>query len=72
MYSWEIDKLLRTSDFCLDSDTYLYICKNSPQIKNIKYSKDTLEFEINTDDNYHWKIKVYPSEKKRGSYGFNK
>ena len=38
MYSWEIQNILQSCNYNIDSNTYIIICKTSPQITRIKYS----------------------------------
>lgn len=61
MYSFEINELLISKHYCIDSDTYNYICK-SDQIEKIKYEPFGDYYEIWTNDNYYWKIKVFKGE----------
>lgn len=59
MYSYEIDNIIKNKQNKLDSDTYLNICKHSPQINYIKYSSFTNSYEIWTEDGYYWNFTVY-------------
>lgn len=61
MYSYEIDNLLKSKNYTIDSDTYTNICKSSPQVKRVKYEPVHNSFEIRTDDGFHWKFVVYPA-----------
>lgn len=65
MYSYEIDQLLKSKSYIIDSDTYSNICKSSPQAKRVKYEPTHNSFEMWTDDGFYWKFTVYPTE-----YGF--
>lgn len=56
MYSYEIDFVLKSRNYCIDSSAYLQICKSSPQISQIRYDSFENIFEIWTDDNYYWKF----------------
>lgn len=58
MYSSEIEQTLKSQDYNIDSKTYLYICQLSPQISRIKYDSFENNFNIWTNDNYHWTFKV--------------
>lgn len=61
MYSNEIQQILESNNFSIDSGTYLNICATSPQINEIKYSPYSNCFEIWTSDGY-WKFSVYRKE----------
>lgn len=50
MYTWEIEKAIGENNGVLDSNTYIDICNNSPQIKSIKYEAFTNIFKIWTSD----------------------
>lgn len=58
MYSYEIDQILETQNNSIDSDTYLHICNNSPQIVRVKYEAFEDKFHVWTNDNYYWTFKV--------------
>lgn len=58
MYSYEIDNKLKSENYNLNTDTYIQICKTSPQIIRIKYEQFENNFDIWTNDNYHWTFKV--------------
>lgn len=58
MYSYEKDQTLKAENYDIDSITYLHICQSSPQIIHIKYEPFDSNFNIWTDDNYHWTFKV--------------
>lgn len=58
MYSYEIDNELKSENYNLNTDTYIQICKTSPQIIRIKYNSFENNFDIWTNDNYHWTFKV--------------
>lgn len=60
MYSCEIDTLLKSNNYNIDSQTYINICNTSPQLARIKYDPYGNYFEIWTKDNYYWKFTVYP------------
>lgn len=62
MYDWEIENCLRDNNYSLSSKVYIDICKNSPQIKHVKYNAFENYFEIWTDCNY-FKFSVYPESK---------
>lgn len=63
MYSYEIDTVIKKNNYNLESQTYLHICKTSPQIKEVKYNGFDDSYEMCTDDDYYWKFKVYYNEK---------
>lgn len=58
MYSYEIDNIMKNSNYYLDSSTYLQICSNSPQISEVKYDAFSNSFYITTKDGYRWNFKV--------------
>lgn len=58
MYSHEIDKTLKLHNYNIKSDTYLEICKTSPQISRIKYEPFQNKFTIWTNDNWNWTFQV--------------
>lgn len=58
MYSHEIQQIMESSGFVLDSKIYEKICFTSPQIRDIKFEPYGEEFHIWTDDNYHWKFQI--------------
>lgn len=58
MYSWEIDNILKNSNYTIDADTYFHICNTSPQISWIKFNPYSNEYETRTDDGYYWNYKV--------------
>ncbi len=64
MYSYQIQQLLESSNYNIDSETYINICSTSPQIKEIKYSPFGNYFEILVSDGY-WKFTVYRKNNKR-------
>lgn len=57
MYSYEIQNVLESNLYCIDSETYLRICGSS-QIKEIKYDAFCNNFHIWTNDGYYWKFVV--------------
>lgn len=59
MYSFEIENLLKERNYVVDSETYMHICKTSPQIVRIVFNKDNSNFYIHTNDNYNFELKVY-------------
>ena len=59
MYPWEISKILENNNYNIDSQTYLHICKSSPQITHIKYDPYTNNFEMWDKENNYWKFTVY-------------
>lgn len=62
MYSYEIDKTLKSQNYDIDSGTYIDICNTSPQISRVKYDPYNNKYEIWTNDNFYWKINVYRKE----------
>lgn len=64
MYSYEIDKILESQNYNIDSESYINICNTSPQISRVKYDPYDNKYEIWTSDNYSWKINVYRKENK--------
>lgn len=62
MYSYEIDQTLKSHNYTIDADTYIEICKTSPQIFHLRYNQGENKYEIWTNDNYYWKIEVYRKE----------
>lgn len=48
MYSYEIDKMLKFTNYKISSETYDKICQNSSQISRVKYSPygDCFELEL--------------------------
>jgi len=61
MYSYEIQQVLELNNFNIDSETYINICSNSPQVREVKYSPFGNYFEIWASDGY-WKFNVYRKE----------
>ncbi len=64
MYSSEIDQIIESQYYNIDSETYIDICNTSPQISRVKYDPYNNEYEIWTNDNFYWKINVYRKENK--------
>lgn len=58
MYSYEIDQILKTNNYDIDSKIYLHICQSSPQITHVKYEPFDNDFNIWTNDNYYWTFRV--------------
>lgn len=58
MYSHEIDQTLKAENYDIDSRTYIHICQSSPQITHVKYEPFDNDFNIWTNDNYHWTFRV--------------
>lgn len=56
MYSYEIENLLKIKHNILTIAEYLEILSTSPQINHVKYDNGT--YEINTEDNYNFKVHV--------------
>ena len=59
MYSYEIDQILKSQNYNINSETYINICSTSPQISRVKYDSYENKCEIWTDDNYYWKFSIY-------------
>lgn len=64
MYSSEIDQIIESQYYNIDSETYIDICNTSSQISRVKYDPYNNEYEIWTNDNFYWKINVYRKENK--------
>ena len=58
MYSYEIDSIMKQSNYTISSDAYINICSTSPQIILIRYEAFGDYFEIYTKDSYYWKFRV--------------
>ena len=58
MFSWEIDRLIKIKQDVITCSEYLEILSTSPQINHIKYDAYEDKVEINTNDDYHFKVKV--------------
>lgn len=58
MFSWEINQILESQRYNLDSETYINICRTSPQISRVKYDPYSDSHEIWTNDNNYWKFSV--------------
>ena len=56
MYSHEIQELLKIKQNVISVSEYLEILSTSPQINHVKF--DNGGYQINTDDNYEFKVKV--------------
>lgn len=63
MYSHEIQRILEENNYNIDSETYIDICQNSPQICHVKYDTFQDNFLIETSDGYQFYFKVYPKQK---------
>ena len=66
MFSWEIDKLLRKSNFCISRDEYREITnvRINTQIVRIKYNPYSDNFLMETNDGYGWKFRIMWQHKK--------
>ena len=62
MFSHEIQSVLEQHSYNIDVDTYVNICRTSPQITRVKYEPFGSYFEIWTKDNCYWKFNVYRKE----------
>lgn len=59
MYSYEIDDMMKRSNYLITRKDYLSLSPTtSPQLARIKYDPFKDSFEIWTDDGYHWEFKV--------------
>lgn len=58
MYGYEIDNIMQSKNYRIDSGTYFNIFSASPQVKNVKYSPYGDYFEAWNNDKY-WKFSVY-------------
>ena len=60
MFSWEIDKLLRKSNFCISRDEYREITnvRVNTQIVHIKYNPYSDDFLMETNDGYGWEFRI--------------
>ena len=56
IYSYEIEEFLRIKENIISTNEYFNILDTSPQINHVKY--DNGSYEINTNDNYHFKVKI--------------
>lgn len=62
VYSREIENILKSRNYNIDSDTYINICSTSLQITHVKYDPYGQYFEIWTNDDCYWKFNVYRKE----------
>jgi len=58
MYSYEIDQVIKSQNYNIDSKTYINICNTIPQISQIIYTSFENMFEFWTSDKYYWKFKT--------------
>lgn len=58
MYSKEIQQILDSNNYNINSETYINICSTSPQIVRTKYNPYGNYFEMWGNDEY-WKFTVY-------------
>ncbi len=61
MYSYQIEQILESNNYNIDSETYINICSTSPQITRTKYNPSGNYFEIWASNGY-WKFTVYRKE----------
>lgn len=59
MYSHEIDKVLNENNYDIGANTYLHICRTSPQLNHIKYDAYSNKFQMWSNDGYHWEFVVH-------------
>lgn len=62
MYDWEITQILQQNNNNIDSETYLNICRTSPQLNHIKYEPYGNYFEMWSNDENYFKFTVYHKE----------
>lgn len=60
MYSTEIDSYLRSRNWYLTKEEYIYVSdtKASPQICRIKYEPFDNSFYMETNDGYNWSFGI--------------
>ena len=63
MLSHEIDALLRENNYNILSTEYIRILDTSPQIIKSRFNPYRKNYEIYTDDNYHWEFRVHHGRK---------
>lgn len=59
MFSWEINRIMESNNYNIDSETYLHIINTSPQIRYVGYKPFGNYFEITDDQDNYWKFTVY-------------
>lgn len=59
MFSYEISSVMMSSNYNIDSKTYISILLSSPQISGIKYYPYEKIFEMWDGENNYWKFNVY-------------
>lgn len=61
MYSWEIDKIIKSNNGQLSSSIYLEISdiNKSPQIDHIKYNAYSNCYSMWTKDGWCWNFQVH-------------
>lgn len=59
MLSYEINSLMASNNYYIDSKTYINILLSSPQISGIKYNPYEKFFEMCDEENNYWKFSVY-------------
>ena len=64
MFSWEITQIMESTNFNIDSKTYLHMCSTSPQLIHIKFEPYGQFFEAWSQDGCYWKFTVYRKEDK--------
>ena len=62
MYSCEINQILESQNYNIDSETYIAVCNTSPQISRVKYNPYDNKYEIWTNDNYYWNFTTHRRE----------
>jgi hypothetical protein len=61
IFSYEIDVLLRSCNYNIDSKTYVQITTTSSQINHIKYDPYSNLFHMWSNDGWYWEFSVYPN-----------
>lgn len=60
MYSHEIEQLLKIRSYLVTREEYTKISdiKQNPQINHIQYNHSDNSFQIDTKDDFHFKVKI--------------
>lgn len=59
MYSWQISETIKNNNYNIDSDTYMRIIKESPQVNHVIYHPFSDSFEMWDAFGEHWNFRVY-------------
>jgi hypothetical protein len=62
MYDYEIDNIVNQYNYNLPSKVFTAICNNSSQIVHVKYDPGTNLFDIWTNTDRHWTLRVFNDE----------